>query len=89
MKCFRDWLAEEIKVVTLRVRVWIEMLYTGPTRGGGDVTLRVRVWIEIFLISSSVALSAVTLRVRVWIEIDTAIGIRHNAPCHPPCEGVD
>ena len=34
--------------VTLRVRVWIEIITQNGKVAAGEVTLRVRVWIEIF-----------------------------------------
>ena len=58
-----------IRLVSLRVRVWIEMTSGAQLQIGSDVTLRVRVWIEISKHRAVRWLIHVTLRVRVWIEI--------------------
>ena len=55
--------------VTLRVRVWIEIINKCLAAGKDVVTLRVRMWIEIYSTLYRRANMAVTLRVRVWIEI--------------------
>ena len=54
--------------VTLRVRVWIETIWSQKCKVELPVTLRVRVWIETCDAVSFRTDVYVTLRVRVWIE---------------------
>ena len=75
--------------VTLRVRVWIEIVICSADKKHVQVTLRVRVWIEICIIGQYGNISIVTLRVRVWIEINSSLYSGSTSSCHPPCEGVD
>ena len=69
MKSPYDIAGLEALWVTLRVRVWIEILAHALNVSDKLVTLRVRVWIEIFGKIMSSRIFNVTLRVRVWIEI--------------------
>ena len=76
-------------VVTLHVRVWIEIQSPCWLHHVHQVTLHVRVWIEIMTRRYKFCVNTVTLHVRVWIEISlTSLhwAIRSR---HPPREGVD
>ncbi len=69
MKCCTPTRLVDRFLVTLHVRVWIEMLRQFRIAFGQKVTLHVRVWIEIRTVEISNKKQLVTLHVRVWIEI--------------------
>ena len=75
--------------VTLRVRVWIEIIVRTYCGGSMCVTLRVRVWIEMTAHGDTGPNAVVTLRVMVWFEMSWSFLIISNSTSHPPCEGVD
>ena len=62
-------------IVTLCVRVWIEIACPGCHPHEEPVTLCVRVWIEMIKCFSSSPFVSVTLCVRVWIEILYALKV--------------
>ena len=69
MKYREVYLVVLAEVVTLYVRVWIEILGSKSPRNRRRVTLYVRVWIEIDTNWTLSDFQFVTLYVRVWIEI--------------------
>ena len=76
-------------MVTLHVRVWIEIIRIMCNPNPSPVTLHVRVWIEIVHAVLVGVRYGVTLHVRVWIEISSGGTIRYTGRGHPPREGVD
>ena len=78
-----------ILIVTLHVRVWIEMTSVPRAAVLKAVTLHVRVWIEIRSRTARSRKLRVTLHVRVWIEIARTASILRLVSRHPPREGVD
>ncbi len=76
-------------IVTLCVRVWIEIHHACTNIIWRVVTLCVRVWIEIvycFFLNDKLH---VTLCVRVWIEINRPPSPFQAWDSHPLREGVD
>ena len=70
-------------LVTLYVRVWIEMSRCCSTGEARVVTLYVRVWIEMMYTITFFPTIYVTLYVRVWIEIvllNGELGIESESP---------
>ena len=76
-------------IVTLCVRVWIEMLKPTRKSSAPAVTLCVRVWIEIHWAICFLLDMDVTLCVRVWIEIPETASSNVAPSRHPLREGVD
>ena len=87
---FRELLVHYLAVVvTLCVRVWIEIMGAMVPTGLAFVTLCVRVWIEIRRHKTPFLSLSVTLCVRVWIEIALDAKLNPSQPSHPLREGVD
>ncbi len=69
MKLIKFYILCLSDIVTLCVRVWIEIGLQAGAALSNSVTLCVRVWIEIMRSVYWLPTGEVTLCVRVWIEI--------------------
>ena len=88
MKSFFSTFDSKSITVTLRARVWVEMILPDSRASVRIVTLRARVWVEIVSVPVGLRVVAVTLRARVWVEIRSAWPPASRRRRHPPCEGV-
>ena len=73
LKCINLSVESTVQVVSLLVRLWVEIIRSPCQFVPLFVSLLVRLWVEISISYSSLLLCAVSLLVRLWVEIPLSI----------------
>ena len=88
LKCTVRSGAENCLIVSLLVRLWVEIYCDKETGSVALVSLLVRLWVEISVTTATANLKRVSLLVRLWVEMWIICYWLMRTTCQPPCEAV-
>ena len=88
LKCTVRSGAENCLIVSLLVRLWVEIYFYKETGSVALVSLLVRLWVEISVTTATANLKRVSLLVRLWVEMWIICYWLMRTTCQPPCEAV-
>ena len=89
LKCHSDFEKNQITLVALFTRAWIEISFAVATADVTIVALFTRAWIEIDTVYFANGIIIVALFTRAWIEMFSRYRRLSSVICRPLHEGVD